>query len=146
MNMNKFIAVAGVAVLSMLTLGCVHNGNSLLATWVGGVINLNANDTVEMIKNEKEILILDVRSEKELTTKHEFLTGATMIPEDELSGRLGEISEYRNKKVLLACPCGLRSSRAADMLVKNGFEHVYNIAAPGIPGLVKVPGAPIEYR
>ena len=142
----KKVLVQATLLWTMTVLGCAGNGLKFSAFGPGDVTDLNAADSVAMLKNGKDILILDVRSEKEMKSKHDFLIGATMIPERELAGRLSEIAAYKEKKVLLACPCGLRSRRAAELLVRNGFEHVYNIAAPGIPGLVDVPGAPVERR
>ena len=135
-------SVIAAVLWMMLGVGCAHKA----ATDAVGFTELNSTETVEMLKNNKDLLILDVRSVKEQTTKHDFLKGATMIPEAELAGRLSEIAAYKDKTVVVACPCGKRSRRGAELLVKNGFEHVYNISEPGIPGLVKVPGAPVEYR
>lgn len=126
--------------------GCVGNGINFPSPYAVKVTDLNAVESVELIRNKKKLLILDLRSEQEMKSKHDFLVGATMIPKGDLAGRLGEIAGYGDKKVQLACPCGIRSRRAAEVLAKEGFAHAYNIAAPGNPGLVGIPGAPAEYR
>jgi len=123
---------------------CAGCGSSILKVFSKGFTELNAEQSVEMLKNEKDILVIDVSSEKEVVKKPAHITGSIWIPEDQLPARINEIAVYKDKKVICVCPCGKRSRRVSGVLAKNGFKHVYNISA-GVPGLVKVPGAPIDY-
>lgn len=146
--MKNNIVIAGF-LFSLFGFGPVINGPNAFAAEVAvstdavGFTDISAIDAVEMMKNDKNIFILDVRSVKEITSKPSRLKGAKLIPEEELVARMGELAEYKNKKMLVVCPCGVRSRRAAAVLAKSGFGQVYNII-PGMPGLEKVPGAPIE--
>ncbi len=140
--MQKTIVITGVF-LTMFGLGFALSGFNVFAADVAGYADLSGADAVEMIKNEKDILILDVRSQGEFTGDLGHLKGARLVPADELGGRYAEIAAYKKKKVLVICRSGVRSRRASSSLVSNGFEHVYNIA-PGMAGMNQVPGAPIE--
>ncbi len=140
--MKKTILIAGV-LLAMFGLDFVRSGFNVFAADVAGVTDLSGTDTVEMMKNEKDILVLDVRTQGEFTGELGHLKGAKLIPVDELSSRFSEIAAYKKKKVLVVCRSGVRSRRASSALVNNGFEHVYNIA-PGMAGMNQVPGAPID--
>lgn len=140
--MKKTIVIAGV-LLTMFGLDFARNGFDIFAADMTGYADISGADALEMIKNEKDILILDVRSQQEFTGDLGHLKGAKLIPVDELGGRFGEIAAYKKKKVLVVCRSGVRSRRASSALAGNGFEHVYNIA-PGMAGMNQVPGAPIE--
>lgn len=136
------IAIAGV-ILTMFGLGFIRNGFDVFAADVTGYADLSGTDAVQMIKKEKDILILDVRSEQEFNAELGHLKGAKLIPVDDLSRRIDEITSYKKKKVLVVCRSGVRSRRASALLTGGGFENVYNVA-PGMMGLNQVPGAPIE--
>ncbi len=127
----------------MFGLDYVRNSFNVFAADVAGYTDLSGADAVEMIKNEKDILIIDVRSQSEFTGELGHLEGAKLIPLNELSARFGEIAAYKEKNVLVVCRSGVRSRQASSALVNNGFAHVYNIA-PGMAGLNQIPGAPIE--
>lgn len=140
--MKKTIVIAGV-LLTMFGLSLARSGFNVFAADVAGYADLSGTEAVEMMKSEKDILILDVRSQQEFTGDLGHLKGAKLIPVDELGSRFSEIAAYKKKKVLVVCRSGVRSRRASSALVGNGFEHVYNIA-PGMSGMNQVPGAPIE--
>lgn len=105
--------------------------------------DISGSDTAKVLTSEKDILVLDVRTALEFTGELGHLKGAKLIPVDELSARIGEIAAYKNKKVLVVCRSGVRSRKAASILVNNGFENVYNVT-PGMAGMNQIPGAPIE--
>jgi len=105
--------------------------------------DITGTETAQVLKTEKDILVLDVRTAQEFTGELGHLKGAKLIPVDELSARIGEISAYKNKKVLVVCRSGVRSRKASSILVNAGFENVYNVTV-GMAGMNQVPGAPIE--
>lgn len=107
-----------------------------------GYNDLSASDTMQLIKTEKDILILDVRTQQEFTGEMGHLKGAKLIPVDELSSRLGEIAPYKKKKVLVYCRSGVRSKKASSILVNAGFENVNNVT-PGMMGMSQVPGVAV---
>ena len=71
---------------------------------------------------KKEALILDVRTLEEFETEH--LPNALHIPIGELTERIGELD--KEKVYITCCSHGLRSIRAVNTLVDNGFKKVYN--------------------
>jgi rhodanese-related sulfurtransferase len=70
-------------------------------------------------------LLLDVRRPDEWDTTH--IEGATLLPLDELETRLGELAEWRSRRVVVHCHHGGRSARACALLRANGFEDVSNL-------------------
>jgi len=81
----------------------------------------------EMI-DRGEVFILDVRTPEEYAAGH--INGSTLlavqdIPAQELDNRLKEIP--KDRKILVYCRTGHRSTQASKILVENGFAEVYNM-------------------
>ena len=83
--------------------------------------------------NPKAVL-LDVRSPAEFngttTDVPSFghFRNAININVEELEGRVGELSKYRNQEVLVYCSHSHRSPRASYFLSTHGFKNVSNMA------------------
>lgn len=94
-------------------------------------------ETVKMMKKNKELLILDVRGADDYAKGH--IINGINISVDDLEGKLSDLEGYKDKTILAYCNSGKKSAKAAEILVKNGFKDVYN--AEGVKdfdyGLVK---------
>jgi rhodanese-related sulfurtransferase len=86
-----------------------------------GVTNISWEEAIHLQK--EGALFLDVRNPQELTEG--YVAGALNIPLPELQQRLSELP--MDKKLMVYCRSGHRSQTASNMLVANGFSHVYNI-------------------
>ena len=137
--MKRIRASLGVLAI-MLGLGFGSAAFDVVAAQ-GSFGDISGVDAVKIIKSEKDILVLDVRTRQEYAEGH--LKGARLIPVDELDERLKEIAAFKNKKVLVVCLSGGRSRKASGILANSGFEKVFNVS-DGMRGVGKVPGAPIE--
>lgn len=71
---------------------------------------------------EQEVFILDVRNPDEFNF---CAIGGLNIPLGELEHRLDEIP--RDRDVYCLCHHGVRSAYAAQLLMQNNFEKVWNI-------------------
>lgn len=67
--------------------------------------------------------LLDVRTPDEFAAVH--IPGATVIPVQVLSERLGEVPA--EKPIYVYCRSGRRSLRAANILAQHGFNPIYNL-------------------
>ncbi|VVB91411.1 Thiosulfate sulfurtransferase GlpE [uncultured archaeon] len=76
----------------------------------------------EMI-DKGEVFILDVRTQEEYNAGH--IRNSTLIPVQDLSKRLTEVP--RDRKILVYCRTGGRSTAASEILVNNGFTRIYNM-------------------
>jgi rhodanese-related sulfurtransferase len=72
-----------------------------------------------------DILLLDVRTEEEYAAG--YIEGAKLIPVGELESRIEEISDFKDKPVLVYCRSGNRSVTASNILLDKGFTTVYNL-------------------
>lgn len=70
-------------------------------------------------------VVIDVRTDDEYNSGH--VPGARHIPLNELPGQLNQLAELKDKDVYLICAVGGRSSRATQLLAKEGFQHPINV-------------------
>jgi len=70
-------------------------------------------------------ILLDVRTRGEYADRH--VPGSVLIPLNELSSRLGELSDDKTRDILVICRSGSRSRAASQILVEAGFTSVHNI-------------------
>ena len=72
---------------------------------------------------KKDKQYIDVRTPGEFKGNH--IKGFKNIPLNELPKRMNELS--KEKEVLVICQSGMRSSKASQLLKKNGFTTITNI-------------------
>lgn len=91
-----------------------------------GYENIDGNQTEKLLDSDKNVLVIDVRSEYEYEKGH--LLNAINLPyDDDFKSELSEIIDYKDKTVLVYCRSGNRSEKAAVKLVDNGFKNVKNV-------------------
>lgn len=76
----------------------------------------------QLMKNEKQVVLLDVRTVEEFVEGH--IPNALNIPHKELEARLAELSGEKNTQIVIYCRSGRRAEVAKQVLVKNGFSHL----------------------
>ena len=85
---------------------------------------LSAEKARDMIRTA-DPLILDVRTPAEYYNGH--LEGAKLIPVQQLAARLSELRDHKDRDVLLYCRSGNRSTVAAEILIRDGFQRLFNL-------------------
>lgn len=86
--------------------------------------NLIGSEFEKLVKENKDSLILDVRDAKDYDKGH--IENAINIPVDNIESRIDEIEKYKENDILIYCSIGRKSARAAELLVKKGYNKVYN--------------------
>ena len=86
----------------------------------------NNSDVVSMEKFQSEILIentfvLDVRTEAEFYGPLGHIDGAMLIPIDELSLRINELEDMKDKDIYVVCRSGNRSNVGKNILRENSL-------------------------
>lgn len=89
------------------------------------VIGLNGAEAKELIKKEKDLIILDIRTKSEVASGK--IPGSKNI--DIYDGKFqSEIDKLdRNKKYLVYCAAGGRSKSACGLMDKMGFQNIYEL-------------------
>lgn len=85
---------------------------------------LSASFAAELLSSNQPPVLIDVRAPREREQKQ--ISGSLSFPLNHLSERAAELP--KNRALLVHCAGGYRSSIAASILQKEGFEHVCEIA------------------
>ena len=89
--------------------------------------NVSAEEAYNLIKENNELLILDVRTKEEYDNSH--IPGAKLVPVNLLTMKLSELGKYKDKPVLVYCASGGRSPRAVNTLANNSFKNIYHLTS-----------------
>jgi rhodanese-related sulfurtransferase len=76
----------------------------------------------EILKYDKEIIVLDVRTEEELAGPLGKIEKAIIIPIQVLEQRINELEPYKDKEIIVICRTQNRSAVAVNILQKNGYN------------------------
>ena len=134
--MNTIRLMLMLVLLSPLTVltGCT----SAEEEW----LRLDADAFAQALETENEAFLLDTRTQAEWE-QDGFLANATLIPQDALEDREGELPEDTSTTILLYCRSGNRSQAAAQTLLDLGYTDVRDLET-GIKGW-KDAGYDVEY-
>ncbi len=80
----------------------------------------------EKLLAEGGVLLLDVRTAQEYRDGH--IPSARLVPITEFSKRLNELPADKTQPILVYCTVGVRSSKAAKILARNGYKDIYNLS------------------
>ena len=115
---------------------CATNPNSawipvdVPACEIKGTLNPNMGNidvsyiTALQMKDKKNPILIDVREKDELEEKLGHIEGVVNIPIGELTHRLSELENYKDKDIITVCRSGARATTAAQILITAGFNNV----------------------
>jgi rhodanese-related sulfurtransferase len=111
---------------------------------IGYTERVSAQSAAELLSSGRPPLAIDVRTPRERAQKH--IDGSLSIPLNQLADRMKSLPKHQ--RLLLYCAGGYRSSIAASLLHRNGFDSVAEIAggfaaweAAKLPAAAPVPGS-----
>jgi rhodanese-related sulfurtransferase len=110
-----FVAVA--VIIAMLVYSYVGDK-------IAGYTGVNTDEATRLFNDDA--FLLDVRSAGEY--KDGYIGNATNISSTEIGSKLGQLPKDKETPILVYCLSGARSARAAGMIAKNGYTHVYNLS------------------
>lgn len=87
--------------------------------------NISVNEATLLI-NRQDAVVVDVRETAEWSAGH--IPNARHIALGQLAKHLSELDKFKDKPVIVVCASGNRSGTAGSVLMKNGFQQVYNLA------------------
>ena len=99
-----------------------------------GYKNLSSIELKKWIENNKNILLLDIRTEEEFEEAH--IEDSINIPLQSLLYNIDELQDYNEKDIVVYCRSGHRSITACNLLFMEGFDKLYNLEE-GIQGYLK---------
>lgn len=87
-----------------------------------GYKQVNAEQAMEIMANESDYIILDVRTEEEYAQAH--IPNAICIPNETISDEKPKQLEDFDQLILVYCRSGNRSKQAAEKLVNIGYTNI----------------------
>jgi rhodanese-related sulfurtransferase len=85
-------------------------------------INITPQELQDLITNEANITLLDIRTHKEIKVAS---IGGIHIPLNELSTRINELDQKSH--IIIYCHHGVRSLGAVGILQSHGFNQVQHL-------------------
>lgn len=98
---------------------------SFFGNRIRGVKEVDTAGALQLI-NHKNALVLDVRESGDYDAGH--ILNSRLIPLDKLKERMGELEKHKDQPIVVVCRSGNRSGTACNLLGKQGFGQVYNLA------------------
>jgi rhodanese-related sulfurtransferase len=89
------------------------------------VKNVSGSQAVDLIRDNKDLVVIDVRTKNEFKSGH--INGAKLMPVSEMKSRISELEKFRGKPILVHCASGGRSPKAVKVLLKNKFGPIYHM-------------------
>ena len=89
--------------------------------------DITVKDLKMQIKENPHLVILDVRTSKELNGPLGKINGVINIPVQELEKRVDELDKYKNDEIAVICRTGHRSAIGTKILINHGFKKVENV-------------------
>lgn len=117
---RKFYLLFAAVILMAVLSGCL--GATTEKPEKAEFTTISVQEAKVMI-DSGDVFILDVRTQEEYDAGH--IRGSTLIPVQVIETRLNEIP--KDRKILVYCRSGRRSSDASNILVNNGFKEIYNM-------------------
>lgn len=88
------------------------------------VTKISSEEAKKTIDEDKNIVILDVRTEDEYNSGH--IENSILIPVDDLKDNAEGILKDKDQKILIYCRSGNRSSTAGKILKEMGYTNLYD--------------------
>jgi rhodanese-related sulfurtransferase len=89
-------------------------------------VQMSPTELASKLESLEPPMLLDVREPEE----HEFaaLKNSKLIPLGQIAHRAGEISDWKDKEVVVYCHHGIRSLHAIAQLRTMGFQNLRNLS------------------
>ena len=128
---NRILAILFIVTYITALTGCSSNTNSFVAnsteTNSSHYEKITDQQIKEMIDQNMNITILDVRTKEEYNTGH--IEGSLLIPYDEISKKADNILKDKSSTIIVYCHSGRRSAIAAQTLSELGYSNIYDLGA-----------------
>ena len=128
---SKIIAVLLIITTALIICACAKNTADNTATQAqteqatqtaAGYKQISSDEGAELIKTEKDFIILDVRTKEEYASGH--IPNAICVPNESIG--TSDIPELPDKSqlILVYCRSGRRSKEAAQKLADMGYTNI----------------------
>ena len=115
---HSMLSLAWVGLFAALLVSLIKAGTSKIK-------NISHQELTIMV-NRQDAKVIDVRSKDEFRKGH--IVDALNVTLSEIkNNQTSTLEKFKASPIILVCNAGMTSSQAAQLLVKQGFENVYNL-------------------
>lgn len=132
--MRRYLPVLILTIVTLLS-ACAQREKAAEA-----VRNVTVSEAYQWIQEHPGAVVIDVRTSGEFNGPLGHIAGARLLPVQEIETWSGDVADLKDSEIVLVCHSGARSSRAAEFLKSQGFQHLINVtggmsawAAAGYP-------------
>lgn len=115
---NPMLSLAWVGLFLALVVSLIKSSTSKIK-------NVNHQELTLMI-NRQDAKVVDVRSKEEFRKGH-IVDALNVTLADIKNNQTTALEKFKASPIIMVCNAGMTSSQAAQLLVKQGFENVYNL-------------------
>jgi rhodanese-related sulfurtransferase len=133
-DMRRLTITVATLALGLAATGCIGE-TSEHAT-------ITPAELMNRLNGEHPPVVLDVRSPDEYRVGH--VPGAINIPHRQIGARLDELTEAKQRGLVVYCEGGPRTEYAESVLRQAGFEQLYHLE--GDMGAWRMNRLPVETR
>ncbi len=98
-------------------------------------MDINAASFNELLKQGKQVNILDVR---EVIEFHTYNVGGINVPLSVLYEKVNDTGFNKTDEIIVICKAGIRSKTAQAILLQNGYTNVKNLSG-GLLAMQRLP-------
>ncbi|MDO4627081.1 MAG: rhodanese-like domain-containing protein [Pasteurellaceae bacterium] len=95
-------------------------------------IKLIDNTQAVSLMNNQNAVVIDLRTIDEFKRGH-IINSQQFVPTDIKNHNVGKLEQHKETPVILVCHTGVTARSSAEILAKQGFNHVY-VLNEGITG------------
>jgi rhodanese-related sulfurtransferase len=122
--MRTYIIILGLLVVIYLAIRLRNR-----AAGGNGYQKIAPAEVKKRMDSGEKVFLVDVRTPEEYGARH--IPNSVSIPLDRLEQQINKKITDKSTPIFVYCLSGSRSARAAGILVKLGYSHVYNMGAMG---------------
>ncbi len=124
----KRLFLSLLLIIPLVAFGKVQSGQDLLVEVRKEISNINTKQLKKIIASEKDLVLIDVRTEHEINTLGTIDAGQNVvIPRGWVEFRIDEYADV-NTPIVVYCGQDLRSPLVAKRLMDLGYKNVRNYA------------------
>ncbi|MBN2366478.1 MAG: rhodanese-like domain-containing protein [Calditrichaeota bacterium] len=91
------------------------------------IADLSPSDVKNLIDQDRQVLIIDVRTPVEFTGELGHIPGSVLRPVQEIEEWIREFEDRKDQEIVVVCRSGNRSGYATKYLQNRAFENVSNM-------------------
>ncbi len=118
--MQNWYILAGVFVIGIIFSFAIKNGNV-----DESYKKITGQEAKEILKKEKNVVLLDVRTKKDYDTYH--LPNAIFIDKNDVESQASTKLPNKKQHIIVYCTAGVRSRASANILISLGYTNVYDL-------------------